>query len=92
MAANSVDALVSSYESDDDSEQTSTNLSTNGNIEDFPVIWDTGASRSVSPSKDDFKGAIRPSLANGLEVCGEGEVKWTIMADNGLPFTLEHTA
>ena len=49
----------------------------------------------MSPSKDDLKGAIRPSitrsltgLANGLE----GEVKWTIMADNGLPFTLEHTA
>jgi len=78
--------------------QTSTSLSANS-IEEFPVIWDTGASRSVSPSKDDFKGAIRPSatrsltgLANGLEVCGEGEVKWTIMADNGLPFTLEHTA
>ena len=79
--------------------QTSKNSSVKGSVEEFPVIWDTGASRSVSPNKEDFKGAIRPSLtksltglANGLDVCGEGEVKWTVMADNGLPFTMEHTA
>ena len=66
---------------------------------EFPVIWDTGASRSVSPSKADFEDGIRPSttpsltgLAEGLAVMGEGEVKWTVLADNGRPFVWQHTA
>ena len=68
-------------------------------VENFPVIWDTGASQSVSYHLSDFKKGIRPSatssltgLANGLSVMGEGEVTWTVSADDGRPFTLEHTA
>jgi hypothetical protein len=66
---------------------------------EFQVIWDTGASRSVSPNKEDFEGGIRPSttraltgLAEGLDVCGEGEVKWTVMSDDGRPFVWKHIA
>jgi hypothetical protein len=31
-------------------------------------------------------------LAEGLEVLGEGEVQWTVTADNGRPFVWKHTA
>jgi hypothetical protein len=53
----------------------------------------------VSPNKEDFEGGIRPSttraltgLAEGLDVCGEGEVKWTVMSDDGRPFVWKHIA
>ena len=79
--------------------QTARSSTAGRSTEEFPIIWDTGASRSVSPNKQDFKGKIRPSatrsltgLANGLEVCGEGEVQWTVLSDDGQAFTLEHTA
>jgi hypothetical protein len=56
---------------------------------EFQVTWDTGASRSASRNLDDFEGGIRPSttqaltgLAEDLDVCGEGEVKRTVMSDD----------
>ena len=56
----------------------------------FNIIWDTGASISISPCKDDFIELHKPKssttltgISKGLKVEGEGVVKWCIMDDNG---------
>ena len=50
----------------------------------FAVIFDSGASLAISPSKDDFIGPIRPlpterrlgGMANGLLIAGIGDIRW----------------
>ena len=50
------------------------------------VFWDSGASKSITPSKHDFAGPIdKPSfftklsgLAKGLRIQGEGQVLWPV--------------
>ena len=57
----------------------------------FSVIWDTGATRSVSGYKDDFVGEISVpkvplrlgGIASGLTVEGIGTVHWTFLSDDG---------
>ena len=52
----------------------------------YPVIWDSGASFSVSPNKNDFVGPIKsPStftqlqgISKGLRIEGHGHVMWAI--------------
>jgi GAG-pre-integrase domain len=59
-------------------------------------IWDTGASFSVSPYKEDFVNGVEPlvspihltGLAKGLKVDGIGCVHWTVALDNGETRTL----
>ena len=52
----------------------------------FPVIWDSGASVTISPDKSDFVGSIvSPStitqlkgIAKGLRIEGQGNVRWCV--------------
>ena len=51
----------------------------------LPIVIDTGASNSISPTATDFTGTIRRSSLQSLKqvngttpVCGEGEVLWDI--------------
>ena len=58
----------------------------------FRVIWDSGASVSVSPNRSDFVGpyskppiAIKlKGLAKGLNIQGQGHVMWLIMDTSGM--------
>jgi hypothetical protein len=50
----------------------------------FPIIFDSGASLAISPSKADFVGAIKPTpglrlggMANGMIIEGKGIVEWS---------------
>jgi GAG-pre-integrase domain len=57
----------------------------------FSVIWDSGASVSISPNKDDFVGEIRRpntitqlnGIAKGLRIEGQGEVRWSVYDTTG---------
>ena len=62
------------------------------NSQPFEVIWDTGASLSVTAYKEDFlPGTFQPldtpvqlqGLAAGLQVEGYGTVSWSVQANNG---------
>ena len=62
----------------------------------FPVVWDSGASVSITPSKADFitftsKSALSSlnAVANGHTVRGEGFVKWSVRDDRGNLRTLK---
>ena len=56
------------------------------------VIWDSGASLSITNSKDDFVGDFKPAplwirlrgLAKGLKIEGEGHVLWAVMDTKGM--------
>ena len=56
----------------------------------IPIIFDSGCSVSVSPSKEDFGDTLVPSTKTmlGLEatvqVKGEGMVKWAFRDDCGI--------
>ena len=57
----------------------------------YSIIWDSGASTSISPSCNDFVGPIKPvlcdrgqSLTNGLSVQGLGRVMWEVHDTNGM--------
>ena len=59
------------------------------------LIFDTGASISISNSKDDFIGEITPithmrisGIAKGLEVKGYGTVEYTVLNDDGATVTM----
>ena len=65
-------------------------LSTMDTNDKFTVIWDTGASISISPSKRDFIKLTKPKtrttlngISKGLKVEGEGIVRWCMMDDVG---------
>ena len=53
----------------------------------FPVIWDSGASISLSPVRSDFVGPLQSTgilrrvqgIAKGLSIKGEGHVAWTFL-------------
>ena len=63
----------------------------------FSVIWDSGASVTISPDKRDFVGAISPpstitklnGIAKGLRIEGEGKVHWSFHDSSGKLRTLE---
>ena len=63
----------------------------------FPVIFDSGASISVSPYESDFVGELKkPSLtrrlqgiAKGLEIKGEGHVAYSFQDVNGMLRTIK---
>jgi hypothetical protein len=66
---------------------------------DLPIVIDSGASFSVSPTISDFVGAIRPCRTthlNGLKgkinVVGEGDVEWTVQDIFGTTRKLRSTA
>ena len=57
----------------------------------FEVIWDSGASHSITNDEKDFVGPIRrpglittfTGMAKGLHLKGVGEVEWSFIATNG---------
>ena len=58
----------------------------------FPIIWDSGASISISPNKKDFVGPFKEvnimtklqGLVKGLAIKGEGHVMWAITDTTGM--------
>ena len=58
----------------------------------FPVIFDTGASLAISPSKDDFSGKIEMfpydrflgGMAEGMRIEGVGNIKWSFRSKDGV--------
>jgi Reverse transcriptase (RNA-dependent DNA polymerase) len=62
----------------------------------FPVIWDSGATRSITAYRSDFVGPITPpsvplilgGIASGLRVEGLGTVEWSFLSDCGRLLTL----
>jgi hypothetical protein len=56
------------------------------------VIWDSGASISISPHVRDFVGELHPApswvhlkgLAKGLTIKGMGYVAWAVMDTKGM--------
>jgi hypothetical protein len=52
----------------------------------FPVIWDSGASISITPDRKDFVGPFNTpdhitqlqGIAKGLRIEGQGHVLWTM--------------
>jgi hypothetical protein len=56
-----------------------------------PIIWDSGASISISPDPEDFNGTLSPPgaitrlkwNARGLQIKGQGEVTWAIHDTEG---------
>jgi hypothetical protein len=68
----------------------------NYNASDFSIIWDTGASQSVTFSKEDFTTGIdyftRPQnatgIASGLEILGKGMVRWDISLNDGTVYPI----
>jgi hypothetical protein len=51
-----------------------------------PIIWDSGASISITPDLSDFHGTVTPpgeitqlkGIAKGLQNNGQGEVHWAV--------------
>ena len=51
-----------------------------------PIIWDSGASISITPDLSDFDGPVTPpgkitqlkGIAKGLQIKGQGEVSWAV--------------
>ena len=61
------------------------------------LIWDSGASVSITPNKDDFVGPLDKvptniklnGLAKGLEIAGQGTVEWNVLDTTGHLRTLK---
>jgi hypothetical protein len=56
----------------------------------LPIIWDSGASVSISPNKADFISIAKPAqpiqlrgIARGLNIQGQGTVAWCLYDANG---------
>ena len=68
----------------------------NYNASDFSIIWDTGASQTVTFSKEDFTTGIdyftKPQnasgIASGLEILGKGMVRWDISMNDGTVYPI----
>jgi hypothetical protein len=68
----------------------------NYNASDFSIIWDTGASQTVTFSKEDFTTGIdyftnpqsASGIASGLEILGKGMVRWDISLNDGSTYPI----
>jgi hypothetical protein len=57
----------------------------------FSIIWDSGASISISPNKDDFVGPLTSpgigtqlkGIVKGLSIQGKGHVMWAVLDTSG---------
>ena len=62
-----------------------------GSTNKSPIIWDSGASISISPDPQDFQDTMRSpgaitqlkGIARGLQIKGQGEVTWAVHDTNG---------
>ena len=63
----------------------------------YPVIWDSGASISISPVQSDFVGPLTPApvgirlqgIAKGLSIKSVGHVAWSFVDNKGMLRTLK---
>ena len=68
-----------------------------GKANHYPVIWDSGASISVSPARCDFVGPLHPAplglrlqgIARGLKVEAVGTVAWSFIDTTGTLRTIK---
>ena len=64
----------------------------------FPVTFDSGATITISPFREDFvdyaasEGSVLQGLAKGLEIEGTGTVRWAMTLDDGTTTVLEAPA
>jgi hypothetical protein len=65
----------------------------------MPIVFDTGASSSVSPLREDFIGELQPpqiqtlqGLKGTISVAGSGTVEWTIFDVYGITRTIKTKA
>ena len=61
------------------------------------IIWDSGASRSITNNKTDFHGTLKPcpykhlkfkGVAQAIKVHGQGKVLWSVLDEAGMLQTL----
>ncbi len=65
--------------------------------DDFPMIFDTGASTSLSPNKEDFEDdyeditSTQPidGIGGGVQPKGKGTISWTVRDDIGRPHVIK---
>jgi hypothetical protein len=58
----------------------------------YPIVWDSGASISITPYKQDFNGTLQmlncgiklQGVSEGLQIGGKGTVTWTVMDSAGM--------
>jgi hypothetical protein len=63
---------------------------------DFSIIWDTGASNTITFCKEDFTMGIdyfanphsATGIASGLEILGKGMVRWDISLNDGTTYPI----
>ncbi|CAJ1937371.1 unnamed protein product [Cylindrotheca closterium] len=63
----------------------------------YPIIWDSGATTSISPYKDDFVGKLEPAplglklcgIASRLKIEGIGHVAWSVVDTTGMLRTIK---
>ncbi|CAJ1937225.1 unnamed protein product [Cylindrotheca closterium] len=63
----------------------------------YPIIWDSGATTSISPYKDDFVGKLEPAplglklrgIASGLKIEGIGHVARSVVDTTGMLRTIK---
>lgn len=63
----------------------------------YPVIWDSGASLSITSHRSDFVGSLKQpdprlrlqGLARGLQIAGVGHVAWSFVDTTGMLRTLK---
>jgi hypothetical protein len=65
----------------------------------MPIVFDTGASVSITPLREDFIGNLKPSTCESLnslhgtvKVVGEGMVEWTVFDVNNVVKTIRTRA
>ena len=77
--------------------ETSNLLSDQKEALQYPIIWDSGASTSISPNRDDFVGELKPppfglqvrGISKGLKIEGIGEVAWSFENVDGMLRTIK---
>jgi hypothetical protein len=62
-----------------------------GRRDDMPIIFDTGASMSLTPLREDFEGELTPppitrmhGLNGAVKVIGMGKASWTVFDVHGI--------
>jgi hypothetical protein len=63
----------------------------------YPIVWDSGASISITPYKQDFNGTLQmlncgiklQDVSEGLRIGGKGTVTWTVMDSAGMLHSLK---
>ena len=84
-----------------DSNRTATTLTAtnSSSVQIFPVVFDSGASISITPVKEDFIEPLKPSpisainnLTGSTKIEHCGRVRWTVNNKNGFPVSIETTA